>query len=119
MGAIEEKSKKQSAFLIELIQEYLVPLKFKIASPLDKSKRGSHISIIHNESYRINRAMIAPKNKNTKIVIPDFRPPNLIRIGITPLYTSYLDLYEAVIRIAAIITTKEYKNFSTEKLTVT
>ena len=119
MGAIEEKSKKQSAFLIELIQEYLVPLKFKIASPLDKSKRGSHISITHNESYRINRAMIAPKNKNTKIVIPDFRPPNLIRIGITPLYTSYLDLYEAVIRIAAIITTKEYKNFSTEKLTVT
>ena len=119
MGAIEEKSKKQSAFLIELILQYLVPLKFKIASPLDKSKRGSHISITHNESYRINRAMIAPKNKNTKIVIPDFRPPNLIRIGITPLYTSYLDLYEAVIRIAAIITTKEYKNFSTEKLTVT
>ena len=119
MGAIEEKSKKQSAFLIELILQYLVPLKFKIASPLDKSKRGSHISITHNESYRINRAMIAPKNKNTKIVIPDFRPPNLIRIGITPLYTSYLDLYEAVIRIAAIITTKEYKKISTEKLTVT
>jgi len=119
MGAIEEKSKKQSAFLIELILQYLVPLKFKIASHLDKSKRGSHISITHNESYRINRAMIAPKNKNTKIVIPDFRPPNLIRIGITPLYTSYLDLYEAVIRIAAIITTKEYKKISTEKLTVT
>ena len=63
--------------------------------------------------------MISPVNKNSKTIIPDFRPPNLIRIGITPLYTSYVELYEAVIRIAAIITTKEYKNFSTEKLTVT
>ena len=119
MSTIEVKSKKQSTFLIELIEHYLIPLGFKIASPLNESERGSHISITHNESYRINRAMIAPKNKNTKIVIPDFRPPNLIRIGITPLYTSYLDLYEAVIRIKEIIITKEFKNFSTKKLTVT
>ncbi|MEX1384497.1 kynureninase [Lutibacter sp.] len=119
MSTIEAKSKKQTTFLIELIEHYLIPLGFKITSPLNESERGSHISITHNESYRINRAMIAPNNKNTKIVIPDFRPPNLIRIGITPLYTSYLDLYEAVIRIKEIITTKEFENFSNEKLTVT
>ncbi|GGK51171.1 MULTISPECIES: kynureninase [Flavobacteriaceae] len=119
MSTIEVKSKKQSAFLIELIKEYLIPLKFEIASPLDESQRGSHISITHDESYRINRAMIDPRDKSTKIVIPDFRPPNLIRIGITPLYTSYLDLYEAIIRITEIVTTKEFENYSTEKLTVT
>lgn len=119
MLAIEEKSKKQSVFLIDLILHYLVPLGFKIASPLNESQRGSHISITHNESYRINRAMITPKDKNTKIIIPDFRPPNLIRIGITPLYTSYLDLYESVIRIAKIVTEKEFESFSTEKLMVT
>ena len=119
MSTIEAKSKKQTTFLIELIEHYLIPLGFKITSPLNESERGSHISITHNVSYRINRAMIAPNNKNTKIVIPDFRPPNLIRIGITPLYTSYLDLYEAVIRIKEIITTKEFENFSNEKLTVT
>jgi len=116
---IQAKSKKQSEFLIELIQHFLIPLKFKIASPFDQTKRGSHISIIHEESYRINRAMISPVNKNSKTIIPDFRPPNLIRIGITPLYTSYVELYEAVIRIAEIVTTKEYETFSTEKLTVT
>lgn len=119
MNSINTKSNKQSSFLIDLIQHYLIPLEFQIASPLDITKRGSHISITHNESYRINRAMIAPKDKNTKIIIPDFRPPNLIRIGITPLYTSYLDLYEAIIRISEIVTTNEYENFSTEKLTVT
>jgi len=116
---IQTKSSKQSIFLINLIKHYLIPLGFKIASPLNDSQRGSHISITHCESYRINRAMIAPKNENTKIVIPDFRPPNLIRIGITPLYTSYLDLYEAIIRISEIVTTKEYEKISNEKLTVT
>lgn len=119
MSSIQAKSKQQSTFLIDLIQHYLVPLEFEIASPLNSSERGSHISITHHESYRINRAMIAPKNKKIKIIIPDFRPPNLIRIGITPLYTSYLDLYEAIIRIAEIVTLKEYENFSTKKLTVT
>ena len=49
-----------------------IPLKFKIASPFDQTKRGSHISIIHEESYRINRAMISPVNKNSKTIIPDF-----------------------------------------------
>lgn len=116
---IQAKSSKQSVFLMDLIQKYLIPLNFKVASPLDQTKRGSHISITHEESYRINRAMINPKNINEKIIIPDFRPPNLIRIGITPLYTSYQDLYEAIIRISEIVTSKEYENFSTEKLIVT
>lgn len=116
---LEKKSKKQSAFLITLIQEYLIPLGFKIVSPLEETERGSHISIEHSESYRINRAMITPANKNTKVVIPDFRPPNFIRIGIAPLYSSYVDLYEAILRISEITTTKEYEQFSKIKLTVT
>ncbi|MBI9042209.1 kynureninase [Lutibacter sp.] len=116
---IQTKSNQQSAFLIALIQHYLVPLGFELVSPLNEKQRGSHISIKHPESYRINLAMINPVNKNEKLVIPDFRPPNFIRIGITPLYTSYLDLYEAVVRISEITKTKEYETFSTKRLKVT
>lgn len=116
---LQTKSNNQSEFLIELIQHYLVPLGFKIVSPLNNKQRGSHIAIEHPESYRINLAMINPINKKEKVVIPDFRPPSFIRIGITPLYTTYLDLYEAVIRIVEIVKTKEYEAFSTTKLKVT
>ena len=96
----------------------LQPIGFKIASPLDEKYRGSHISLQHDEGYRINRAMIEPRS-NDKIIIPDFRPPNNIRLGIAPLYNSFQDLYETVLRIKKIIMEKEYENFPKEKLTVT
>jgi kynureninase len=116
---IEEKSRAQSEFLISLIKEFLIPLNFEIMSPLNTNSRGSHISIKHPESYRINRAMISPSSSSVKSVIPDFRPPNFIRLGITPLYTSFEDLYQAILRIKQIVTTKEYERFSNEKLQVT
>lgn len=116
---IRKKSIEQSTFLIHLIQHYLEPLQCVIASPLNANERGSHISIQHNEGYRINRALISPKNKTTPVIIPDFRPPTNIRLGIAPLYNSFTDLYVTVKRIEEIIKSKEYLSFSLEKLTVT
>lgn len=118
IGNLREKSEQQSKFLLHLIMIYLVPLGFKIASPMEVEVRGSHISIQHGEAYRINRAMIAPKIK-TKIIIPDFRPPNNIRLGIAPLYNSFQELYETARRIETIILSKEYEQFDGEKLIVT
>lgn len=114
---LRKKSIQQSNFLIEMVQKELLPIGFQIASPLDENYRGSHISIQHKEGYRINRAMIAPKT-NDKIIIPDFRPPNNIRLGIAPLYNSFQDLYETVLRMKKIIIEKEYEQYSKEKLTV-
>lgn len=116
---VRKKSVEQTTFLIDLIKHYLEPLNCTIASPLNANERGSHISIQHFEGYRINRALIEPANKNTPVIIPDFRPPNNIRLGIAPLYTSFTDLYITVNRIKEIIKTKEYQRFSLEKLTVT
>ncbi|AFK04805.1 aminotransferase class V [Emticicia oligotrophica DSM 17448] len=115
---LREKSIAQSNFFIELIQEYLLPLGFSIASPLDVNYRGSHISIQHDEGYRINRAMIEPLSGNRSI-IPDFRPPNNIRLGIAPLYNTFTELLETVIRIEKIVSEKEYERFGIEKLAVT
>ncbi|MHB1196253.1 MAG: kynureninase [Lutibacter sp.] len=110
MAAIREKSILQTELMLTMITHQLYPLGFKIASPFNADIRGSHISIAHPEAYRINRAMIAPQN-NTKIIIPDFRPPNQIRLGIAPLYTSFMDLYQSIERIRHIVMTKEYERF--------
>ncbi len=118
MPAIRAKSIKQTDYLAELIEEELLHLGFRLASPLDSSIRGSHISIQHKEAYRINRAMIEPAD-NSKVIIPDFRPPNNIRLGITPLYTSYCDIYYTIQKISHIIKNKEYENFSVERTGVT
>ena len=115
---VRAKSVQQSTFLLELIENELLPLGFTIASPIEAELRGSHISIQHTEGYRINRAMIAPKD-DSKVIIPDFRPPNNIRLGIAPLYNSFTELCETVKRIKSIVLTKEYENFGLEKLEVT
>jgi len=118
LDKIREKSIKQADFMIEMIEEALLPLGFTIASPADEKIRGSHISIQHPEAYRINRSMIEP-GERAKVVIPDFRPPNNIRLGITPLYTSFMDIYYSIDRIRKIVETKEFERFSMEKLKVT
>ncbi len=117
MQNLREKSIAQSSFLIELVQNLLEPLGFIIASPLNVDERGSHISIQHQEGYRINRAMIEPVDGSPSI-IPDFRPPNNIRLGISPLYNTFEELFLTVIRIKKIVETKEFERFGYEKLTV-
>lgn len=114
---LREKSITQSSFLIELVQNLLEPLGFTIASPLEADARGSHISIQHREGYKINRAMIEPVDGSPSI-IPDFRPPNNIRLGIAPLYNTFEEIFLTVVRIKKIVETKEYERFEDEKLTV-
>lgn len=118
IGRLRAKSIKQSQLLYDMAHKYLVPLGFQIGSPKDYNSRGSHISIQHSESFRISKALIEPIS-GQKIIIPDFRPPNNIRIGITPLYLSFTDLVELVFRIKSIVITKEYQNYSNEVIGVT
>jgi kynureninase len=118
MDNLRNKSALQSAFLIELAQYFLIPQGFSIASPMNIKERGSHISLQHSEGYRINRAMIDPKD-GSKSIIPDFRPPNNIRLGIAPLYNSYLDLYECVRRMERIVQQKQYEDYSESRVEVT
>ena len=112
------KSRAQSMFFQEMIQEILVPLGFIFASPTNPDQRGSHISLKHPEGFRISKALINPV-EGARSIIPDFRPPDNIRFGITPLYNSFTDLHECVLRLQEIILNKEYALFDAEKDAVT
>ncbi len=118
MSALRQKSEQLSAFMLEMVQKELVPLGFSIASPIQIAQRGSHLSIQYPEAYRINRAMIEP-NDGSKTIIPDFRPPDNIRMGFAPLYNRFEEMAETVQRIKTIIQTNEFERFGKEKLTVT
>ena len=120
MERIREKSIQQTDYLIYLAQEWLLPLGFELGSPLDHKLRGSQVSLRHQEAYRICRAMIDPKSADTKLrVIPDFRAPNNIRLGIAPLYTTFRDIFRAVNRIKAILEDGIYLDYSSQQLKVT
>lgn len=118
MDEIRKKSIKQTNYLLDLAKTSLFPLGFSSGSPENPENRGSHISLKHPEAYRICKAMIDPKVGNYS-VIPDFREPDNIRLGITPLYTSYQEIYEAVLLIEEIVRKGIYENYSVERDEVT
>ena len=97
-----------------LTNELLTPLGFALGSPRDSARRGSHISLRHEEGYCINRALIEEMN-----VIPDFREPDNIRLGFAPLYISFTDIWEGFDRIRKVVKEKRYEHYPKQRLTVT
>jgi kynureninase len=111
---IRAKSTDLTAYLIFLCDTRLKPLGFELGTPRDPERRGSHISLQHREAYRINRALIDEMN-----VIPDFREPNIIRLGLSPLYNSFADVWGMVERIRIVVEEKRYLNYPTDRPAVT
>ncbi len=114
MDALRAKSILMTDYASFLTDELLAPLGFSLGSPRDSARRGSHISIRHEEGYRINRALIEEMN-----VIPDFRAPDNIRLGFAPLYISFTDIWEGFDRIRKVVEEKRYEKYPRQKLAVT
>ncbi|MBE0408912.1 MAG: kynureninase [Anaerolineales bacterium] len=111
---IRDKSKLMTSYLVYLVDNLLVPLGFTLASPRIADRRGSHVSIRHSHAYQINRVLIEEMK-----VIPDFREPEDIRLGLAPLYTSYREVWQAVDRIRRVVVEERYTRYPFKRLTVT
>ena len=115
---IRNKSIELGEYLIKIINIELNKFDVKITSPIESKSRGSHITIQHKEAWKICKLLIEG-GKNRKRIIPDFRPENNIRLGFSPLYVSFIDLYETVIAIKDILENKEYLKIDDSKPEVT
>ena len=116
---IENKSIDLYNFFTEIFNDRLLNLGFKIITPKNKDERGSHISIVHKESWRITKCLTDPEYPGEKKIIVDFRPPNIIRIALTPLYVSFNDIFRVCIRLVQIIESNEYEKKDGSKDIVT
>jgi len=114
MAHIRDKSVRLTEYLICLYDSLLAPLGFSLGSPRDPDLRGSHISIRHPQGYRINRALIEEMN-----LIPDFRDPDNLRLGLAPLYTTFSEVWEGINRIYRVVEEKRYEKYPDQRLTVT
>ena len=107
IGPIRTKSIDQSEYLVSLWESVLKPLGFRLNSPRNGDRRGSHVSFGHDEGYRIDQAI-----REEKKVISDFRMPDNIRLGIAPLYTTYEELNNAVQALAEVVTSGSFRQYS-------
>jgi kynureninase len=114
LDRIREKSVQMTEYLICLYDTFLAPLGFSLGTPRTSEQRGSHVSIRHAEGYRINRCLIETMN-----LIPDFREPDNIRLGLAPLYTTFAEIREAVDRIRRVVEEKLYENYPSARQAVT
>ena len=114
---IRKKSELMSQFFIQLIQRDLASRGFKLESPTTAQSRGSHITVSHEESWRICKSLINPKSGNKFIL--DYRPDRFLRIAITPLYSSFKELFLLVERLVFIVDSKEHNLHNNSKDIVT
>jgi kynureninase len=114
IGAIREKSRSQTAYLVQLWEKHLASLGVALKSPPDATRRGSHVSFGHPEALRIAKALIEKMN-----VIPDFRAPDNLRFGISPLYATYREIHQGVERFAEVIRRRQYEEYSETRPSVT
>lgn len=97
ISAIREKSIKLTEYAIALIDERLAPLRCSVGSPRDVSKRGSHVALVHPQARALSQTLIANG------VVVDFRTPDVIRLGLSPLTTRFVDVYDGLQRIRDIL----------------
>jgi kynureninase len=103
MKLVRAKSLQLTDLFIELVEEQL-PGVFEIATPLEHAKRGSQVSLRHEEAYGIIQALIE------RGVVGDFRAPNIARFGFTPLYTRFVDVFDAVAILVDVLSSEAYRD---------
>ncbi len=93
----------KSAQLFDILAAAGDALGLECVSPRDPAQRGSHISFRHPDAYALTQAMIA------RDVIGDFRDPDILRLGLTPLYLSHEDVWRAGEILKKVIETDEWR----------
>jgi len=105
LPAIEAKAALGTELMIALFDAWLVPLGFTLQTSRDANRRGGHIVIGHTDAKKIAAALRTVKN-----VVPDFRAPNSVRLAISPLPTSYTEVYDGFARLRDLVESREYLN---------
>jgi kynureninase len=103
MGAIRKKSLALGDLMIRLVAQECPDRGLTLASPADGAQRGSQVSYGHDSGYAVMQALIA------RGVIGDFRAPNLMRFGFTPLYVRYQDIWDAVAILKSVLAGAEWQ----------
>jgi len=101
MADVQAKSRRLSQLFVDEV-EARCGGEVRLASPRDATQRGSHVVFAHPEGYAVMQALIA------RGVVGDFRAPDLMRFGFTPLYASYSEMVRAAEILADILASREW-----------
>ena len=104
IDAIAHKAAVGTQMMIELYDAWLAPLGIELNTSRNANERGGHISLVHPDAAGICVALRTISN-----VIPDYRTPNSIRLAISPLPTSYVEIWDGLDRMRDLVASGRYK----------
>lgn len=102
MDAIRTKSLALTDLFIELLEQRCAHHSLRLHTPREHAKRGSQVSVAHPQGYAVMKALIE------RGIIGDYREPEIMRFGFTPLYTRFVDAWDAVDALADILDGGKY-----------
>jgi len=105
IAAIAAKGAELTAYAIDLADGWLAEHGVRVATPRDPARRGAHVTLHHPAAWQVTQAAIAAG------VVPDYRTPDRLRIGLAPLYTRFADVAEGFGRLREILASRGYERF--------
>jgi kynureninase len=104
MADVRARSLSLTGLFLSLADSVLAPLGFRVVTPRAAAERGSQVSLAHPSAYGVVQALIA------RGVVGDFRHPDVVRLGFSPLYLRHVDVVEAVARTVAVVRSGEERD---------
>jgi kynureninase len=98
MDRLWAKSQALTGLLTELVRAGLEPAGARLASPADPHRRGGHVSVAHPQAWPCCATLI-----ERGLVVSDFRAPGAVRLGPVPLYTRFVEAYDAVEHVRKVL----------------
>ncbi len=114
MYRVRAKGIALTSYLIDLADAWLAPLGFSVATPRDPERRGAQVSLRHDQAWQICQAYIEKAR-----VIPDFRGPDRLRLGLSPLTTSFVDVWDGLSRLRALVENGDHQSYPASASRVT
>jgi kynureninase len=110
---LAEKGRQLTDLVVALADAWLTEHDVWVASPRDAARRGSHVSLAHPAAWQLTRALV------DRGVVPDFRTPDRLRLGPAPLYTRFVDVWDAMDRLRTLLEDGGWRQYPTERSRVT
>jgi kynureninase len=114
ISEIAKKAAIGTQLMIDLYDSWLKPLGFELNTPREPNNRGGHISLVHPDAAQICVAL-----RTLSKVIPDYRTPNSIRVAISPLATSFVEVWDGFDRMRELVASGAYKSVKESSSRVT
>lgn len=107
IGRIAAKGRSLTDLATILADEWLTPLGFRIGSPRSAERRGAHLALHHAEAWPIDRVLIERAG-----VVPDFRQPDILRLGFSPMTTRFTDVWDGMDRLRGLVDRGEQREIA-------